>query len=699
VLGILYLFLSSFVGFHLIRRLLPRIFFYINNKSLIGETVCLKEWMISIPAGFLTGTLLLTWLTYLLGYGFAKTENPLLFANLISMLLFGIIAFLVIKQNPMPYKQLFINFKHFSFKDKERKARWDFIFVILVSVISLFLTYFTLHLDKDNLMVGGWVYGDFGPHLSMIRSFSWGNNFPTEYSLFANGHIYYHFLFYFLSGNLEFLGLKLDDAFNIPSALSLIAFWMLMYAFIIIITGKQVIGYITFILFHLRSSFSFFTFLHDTLQVYSNLTVKGNVVLYVLSEIVSIQRWIGHTPFEVWGMWTMPNIVMNQRHNAIVYGFLILGLIYVLPLFHQMMDSLGKRECENWKSFMKRWVQEAFLMKESWLPQSGGQALFLGLLIGLITFWNGAIVLCLLMILFFLALFSKHRLEYLMIASLAIALIFLEKHFFEGGAGSAFKPEFYTGFVSHGEDIKGLFRYYVEALGLLPIVVLLAIVFIPTRAKWLAFTFCVPFFAANLVKFTLDIMNNHKFIHVSIIFIDIIVAYFIYQLFASKNRVLKTTAISLFIMLTVSGIVDIFSFINVNKKYITYNLKDPLIFWVKENTPANSIFLTNIDICNPVTLAGRKLFLGWSYGPWSIGYNAGEREKARNEIYEGNDVEKTQYLLGEYHINYVLIDQGLRMANWVKVNESLFKNHFPEVYHDSSNTVIYKINDYTQSPS
>ena len=40
----------------------------------------------------------------------------------------------------------------------------------------------------------------------------------------------YHFMFQFLVGNLEFLGIRLDFAYNIESVLALLGFLMLLYS-------------------------------------------------------------------------------------------------------------------------------------------------------------------------------------------------------------------------------------------------------------------------------------------------------------------------------------------------------------------------------------------------------------------------------------------------------------------------------------
>jgi len=74
-------------------------------------------------------------------------------------------------------------------------------------------------MDIFVMRIGWSVSSDFSTHLAVIRSFSYGSNFPSGYPHFADGNMRYHFMFMFLAGNLEFLGLRLDWAFNLPSIL------------------------------------------------------------------------------------------------------------------------------------------------------------------------------------------------------------------------------------------------------------------------------------------------------------------------------------------------------------------------------------------------------------------------------------------------------------------------------------------------
>ena len=63
----------------------------------------------------------------------------------------------------------------------------------------------------------------------MMRSFSRGNNFPTQYPHYGGQDVKYHFMFQFLVGNLEYLGLRLDLGYNLVSILSLAGFLMVLY--------------------------------------------------------------------------------------------------------------------------------------------------------------------------------------------------------------------------------------------------------------------------------------------------------------------------------------------------------------------------------------------------------------------------------------------------------------------------------------
>ena len=59
-----------------------------------------------------------------------------------------------------------------------------------------------------------------------------------RYPHFGGQDVKYHFMFQFLVGNLEFLGLRLDIAYNSVSVFALLGFLMVLYSIARRVTGS-----------------------------------------------------------------------------------------------------------------------------------------------------------------------------------------------------------------------------------------------------------------------------------------------------------------------------------------------------------------------------------------------------------------------------------------------------------------------------
>ena len=118
----------------------------------------------------------------------------------------------------------------------------------------------TFQYHNHTFYISAKVWSDFAAHLPLIRSFSWGQNWPPEYPLFPGEPIRYHFLFYFLVGQLEKLGLPLDWALNLPSALGFGGLLTIIYLFSKFIFQSSLTGFLAVILFLFNSSLSFLEF-------------------------------------------------------------------------------------------------------------------------------------------------------------------------------------------------------------------------------------------------------------------------------------------------------------------------------------------------------------------------------------------------------------------------------------------------------
>lgn len=247
--------LSFYIGLETVKAVFPELSGISGWKSLCGYCLKLPARMVLYPASYLVGTLIMTWVTYLLSFLFRFTSRPMLYGNIVSLTVFSAVlaVLLAMKKEKLKVKTITIRRSlsqiHVhgiklpaagNIPELQKRNIPEYIFMLVVFIVSSFLMFYTFNISKNRMFIGLSVWGDFGPHLAVIRSFSWGSNFPTTYPHFAGGGIRYHFLFQFLAANLEFLGLRIDWAFNIPSILSMVSFLTLLYSFSVVLTGWNI---------------------------------------------------------------------------------------------------------------------------------------------------------------------------------------------------------------------------------------------------------------------------------------------------------------------------------------------------------------------------------------------------------------------------------------------------------------------------
>ena len=90
-------------------------------------------------------------------------------------------------------------------------------------------------------------------------------------------------MFQFLVGNLEYLGIRIDIAYNMLSVFALLGFLMMLYSIARRLTGSGAAGVVTVALFFFRSSFTFFRYLWEHLRAGDLLkTLAENTSFYRL---------------------------------------------------------------------------------------------------------------------------------------------------------------------------------------------------------------------------------------------------------------------------------------------------------------------------------------------------------------------------------------------------------------------------------
>ena len=301
MLGVIYLVLCMLIGKEPAGLLL-------SKKSGYNQI-----WL-TLAAAFGTGVLIMGWATYMTAWAASEAGavHPLIYANAVVMPV-AVLIVVILYWKRYHKAGSFKGILGTGLITERRLFRKEAVFFGALLVFLIWIMFYVFFI-KDGVLYSGYtVYGDYAPHTAMMRSFSMGNNFPTEYPHFGGQDVKYHFMFQFFVGNLEFLGLRLDFAYNVVSVLVLLGFLIFLYHMAKRLTGSFAAGVLTVFFFFFRSSLSFFRFVIEHLNA-GDLwtTLRDNTT------------FIGYTTNENWGLWNF-NVYLNQRHLA--FGLLIVAIV------------------------------------------------------------------------------------------------------------------------------------------------------------------------------------------------------------------------------------------------------------------------------------------------------------------------------------------------------------------------------------
>ena len=671
MLGIIYLFLAGMLGYETSKILTE------EGRSIQGVN---RIWLI-LPASFGIGTLLLTWAVYVISWFFSvvgKSQNPLLYGNTISMVGAALIlifaAVLRYKKNAVRtdggQKNIRTGLAEKLISNKKGFKREVLLFGLLAVFIT-YMMYYVFYIRDGVLYSGLTVYGDYAPHTAMMRSFSMGNNFPTQYPHYGSADVKYHFMFQFLTGNLEYLGLRMDIAYNIVSSASLVGFLMLLYQLALRITGKISCGAVTIFLFFFRSGMAFFRFVWEHIQT-------GDL-LETLSENVS---FIGYTTNENWGLWNF-NVYLNQRHLAF-------GLLLVTLALYLFMDWLEAGTAHEEKGLL--WMKGRFFSKEGWKSRNPEQALLMGMFLGLCAFWNGAAVIGGLLILCGFAIFSDGKIDYAITAAVSIFFSYLQTKIFI--SGSAMSPQIYLGFLAEDKTVWGVVKYLFWMSGIFFLGLAVLVWFVRRRERMILLGFLFPTIFAFVLLMTPDINVNHKYIMISYAFLAIFWAWAICSLWNRKIYG-KILAAVLAICLSATGIYDFAVIVRGNGpgRRVAVNMDSDLTKWLADNLDKDDLLLTPEYSMNEVTMSGVMLYCGWPYYAWSAGYDTNYRAAQAVTIYTTMDSEELKKVVKQERITYILFEEGSEFEQQQCVEDTIAAT-YEKVYETEDGRIrIYKTSE------
>ena len=647
MLGCVYLILGILLGREVTRKLLP--------EKILQKAGVDPLWVL-FPAAFGSGILLQTWAVYIAAWIFsvcAGAETPLFGANCLIMSVVGVLlAALYFTRWKKGWRP-----KKFDGKSLLGQRKREILFFALLLAGIFFIMFYVFHMKDGRLYAGFSVFGDYAPHTAMMRSFSRGNNFPTQYPHFGGEDVKYHFMFQFLSGNLEYLGMPIEIAYNSVSILSLWCFFMLIYSMAKRVSGKCAAGVLAVLFVVFRSGTAFFRFIWEHLQ-------SGDL-LQTLSENSS---FIGYTQNENWGLWNF-NVYLNQRHLS--FGLLIVAV--ALWVFWEWLEA----GCACEKKGVA-WVKHLFFTREGWKCRAPEDALLVGLLLGLCSFWNGAAVIGGLLILMGFAIFSEGKLDYLITAIVTVFFSMIQSQIFV--RGSVVSPSVYLGFLAEDKTLLGCLAYLFEISGVVFLGVLVLGFFVKRRERAIMISMLFPVLFAFIASLTPDIAVNHKYIMISYAFLTIFWGMAVCILFSWKKAVGKIAAVILCICMTFTGIYDFVIVIRDNDSghRISVDINSKLTEWLSDNLKKDDLILTPEYSMNEVTMSGVMMYLGWPYYAWSAGYDTYYRAAQAIEIYTTDSSDTLRSLVEQEKITYILYEEGMTLEQ-NECREDVIAATYPEV--------------------
>jgi len=491
-------------------------------------------------------------------------------------------------------------------------------------------------------------------------------------------------MFFFLCGNLNFLGLPLDWAINVPSILALLTFAILLGFLAVRLTGRPATFLLAPLMLFLRSSLAFFTQLTDEIRLNAH---RAGTLRIALGELWNRAAFIGSTPRDEWGLWGV-NVYANQRHLLSGLSGLLVVLLLVLPDLQSGLFGPGRG---TWK-----------------IVSAPDRRRFIGicLFVAMLPYWHGSALVALLLVLVPIALFASNRLGFALTAATAIASALLQAFYFSGRATRVVQPDFFWGFIAPDTSLGGVLIYLLTVTGLALPLVLVAFWIPGWRRKVLIAAFSLPLVFAFTVSLTPDVTVNHKYIMISLALLNIYLADLLVRLWtwgsqkkaaiAGRMLIPRILAVLLGFCLMVTGALECRLVHNINQNSVSLDTKSQLVQWVKANSRPDDIFVTAPYHYNAFFLSGRSVWFGHSYYAWSAGHDTEGRLRLYQQLLTGcgQDLDEARDLIRRESLDYLLIDDTLRQSAEFGVDEVFFDDNFPLAawFPEQGDSKIYALN-------
>jgi hypothetical protein len=445
---------------------------------------------------------------------------------------------------------------------------------------------------------------------------------------------FYHFIFTFYVALWEYFGIPIVWAMNIPSILGFTSLLVVVY-FLPQLLFKQfiVVGWLAVL----------FTLTNSTLTWWQLLVQKG-LSMQTLRSLWVLPTYPFAGPFDgsTISIFMTLNNYVNQRHLA----FAIACSLFFVILIVKQID------------------QKEITIKKS---------LVYGVFFGLLGMWNIAITTLVIVSVVLLLVLVKLRKQSIVFAMTAggVVLLWYGQYLFLFNELLVFGKAI-AGTVISSQGVWNVVQYFWMNLGVLPIVVLLGYFVVNKKNR----AYGLPFLFLGIALCVVSVVEkrgfDQKFLSFLIIWANVFAAIGVGWFWQKRTFISKLCALCLFILLTVSGIIDLFPIKNEFAYPIVDSKMLPVISWIQTHTTKDAVFISYSDMVDPVAFSGRKNYFGF-FG------NIGKTDRSGDvkNIYAGDIA-----LANKLGISYILVPKWEKSDFPYVTDTTYFLGHRRLVYED-----------------
>jgi hypothetical protein len=256
-----------------------------------------------------------------------------------------------------------------------------------------------------------------------------------------------------------------------------------------------------------------------------------------------------------------------------------------------------------------------------------------------------------------------------------------------GGFNITFVPGY---LISNHLTFINFVTYWFYNLGLHFILIPIGFILAPKKIKKLFLAFLALFVIGSTFQFAPEMAENHKFFNMFLLFGNMLSAYALVT-FWKKTVLVRPFIIAIIFFLTLSGIIDFFPVYNDGKLALADYPVNKDVSWIIKNTPPNATIFNTSYLYDTANIAGRRIFLGWPYFPWSAGFDTTTRSNQIKYFFTLQNAQNICTFLKKYNLDYLSLTTP---SQDFPFNEQFWKTHFSPVYTNSqTQSRIYKTSD------